>query len=185
VNPEELGYYERRPGSGIWAHPDHSGGFESQVCENPACGKEFMAERRRNRPARFCSRACWGQYLLKPDAGYGRLHGRVYKARGRAREQACVDCGKQARHWSQKHGTTGQDPDDYEPRCVTCHYGVAGYDDEARARGEAHANAKLTEDQVQEIRMSTATQRELARIYGVSQSAICYVRQQKTWKQVA
>jgi hypothetical protein len=186
VHPEELGYYEARPGSGIWSHPDRRNSkYEPRICENPACGKDFMAERRPNRPPRFCSQACWGQHERKPDAGYGPLHERVLKARGRASEQPCVDCDGQARHWSQKHGTTGQDPYDYEPRCVTCHYGTAGYDDEARARGEAHSNAKLTEEQVRGIRTSTATQRELARIHGVSQSAISYVRQRKTWKVVA
>lgn len=185
LHPEELGYFEHRPGSGIWSHPDRSGRYISQVCENPACGKGYMAERRLNRPARFCSRACWGQQLRKPDAGYGPLHERVFKARGRASEQTCIDCGEQARHWSQKHDTTGQDPYDYEPRCVTCHYGTGGYDDAARARGEAHSNAKLTEEQVREIRGNTATQRELARIYGVHQATISYVCQRKTWNQVA
>jgi hypothetical protein len=66
-----------------------------------------------------------------------------------------------------------------------CHYGADGYDAEARARGEDSGVAKLTAEQVREIRKSTATQRELARIYGVGQPAISYVRQRKTWKQVA
>lgn len=186
MRPEELGYYEARPGSGIWSHPDKPNGrFEPHICENPACSMEFMRERRPNRPHRFCSPACWGQTERKPRASYTRVHGRVFEERGRASDQVCVDCGERARHWSQKHGTTGQDPYDYEARCIACHYGTGGYDDEARARGEAHANAKLTEEQVGEIRSSTATQRELARIYGVNQSNISYIRRGKTWKQVA
>lgn len=186
LDPGQLGYHEARPGSGIWSHPDRRNSrYEPRVCENPACGQAFMAERRPKRPPRFCSLACWGQIERKPDVGYGRLHGRVFEARGRAGGQVCVDCGGQARHWSQKHGTTGHDPDDYEPRCVMCHYGDAGYDDAARSRGEDHGNSKLTEEQVREIRKSTATQRELARIYGVNQSNISYIRQRKTWKQVA
>lgn len=185
MHPENLGYREARPDSGIWTHPERSGGFVPQVCENPACGKAFMAERRPNRPKRFCSLTCSGQSHRKPDATYGCLHERVYKSRGKASEQTCVDCGGQAQHWSQKRGTTGQDPRDYEPRCVTCHYGTGGYDDEARARGEAHSNAKLTEDQVREIRASKATNRALAAIYGVNIATISYVRTRKTWKQVA
>jgi len=186
IDPGKLGYYESRPGSGIWSHPERANSrYEPRVCENTTCGKEFMAERRPKLPPRFCSQTCWGQSRRKPDAGYGPLHERVFKARGRAREQACVDCGAQARHWSQKHGTTGQDPYDYEPRCIMCHYGTDGYDYEARSRGEAHAHSKLTEEQVREIRVSTAPQLELATLYGVCQASISLIRQRKTWKHVA
>lgn len=185
LDPRQMGYYESQPGSGIWSHPERTNSrFEPRVCVNGACGKGFMAERRPKLPPRFCSLACWGQHRRMPDAGYGPLHERVFKARGRASDQACVDCGGQARHWSQKHGTTGQDPYDYEPRCILCHYGTDGYDDEARARGEASVKAKLTEKQVREIRASAAPQQELARIYGVCQASISLIRQRKTWKHV-
>lgn len=60
------------------------------------------------------------------------VHQRIKSRRGRARHQLCVDCGKQARHWSYNHEDPHerQDPDhgpyslnigNYDPRCVSCH----------------------------------------------------------------
>jgi HNH endonuclease/NUMOD4 motif len=51
-------------------------------------------------------------------------------------------------------------------------------------RGEDHFKAKLTEVDVRQIRASTATERELAFTYAVSQVAIHYIRTRKTWKHV-
>lgn len=53
------------------------------------------------------------------------------------------------------------------------------------AWGRRHGMVKLTEDQVREIRASSATERELAKQYGVSDSAIHGVRAGKTWKHLA
>jgi hypothetical protein len=52
-------------------------------------------------------------------------------------------------------------------------------------QGEDHHWAKLTEEQVREIRAANATERSLAQQYGVSQVAIHYIRARKTWKHVA
>lgn len=69
---------------------------------------------------------------------YRSAHERVDAERGAIRLHACVDCGKQARHWALKrlpsgvllgHPTrsTGRIlwyslvAEDYEPRCVPCH----------------------------------------------------------------
>lgn len=63
------------------------------------------------------------------------LHRRLYRARGRAAEHPCVDCGKRARDWSYKHGDPNEKTqviggetvpyslnlDQYEPRCRACH----------------------------------------------------------------
>ena len=59
----------------------------------------------------------------RPDAvAYAQAHHAVTKARGVARDYACVDCGEQAAEWSFKHGSGySMDPTDYEPRCVRCH----------------------------------------------------------------
>lgn len=54
------------------------------------------------------------------DASYSRRHHRVKAARGQARHYRCT-CGRQAAQWSQTHGTTGEDPAHYVPRCVPCH----------------------------------------------------------------
>ena len=50
--------------------------------------------------------------------------------------------------------------------------------------GTKHHQAKLTEDDVREIRAANATGRSLAEIYGVSQVAIHLIRTRKTWKHV-
>lgn len=63
------------------------------------------------------------------------LHRRLYRTRGKASQHRCVDCGKQARDWSYKHGDPDEktqliggevvpyslDLDQYEPRCRACH----------------------------------------------------------------
>ena len=64
--------------------------------------------------------------------GYTSAHQRVYRVRGPASGNRCVDCGHPARHWSYDHEdpeeiTTPQgyrysgDPEHYVPRCVPCH----------------------------------------------------------------
>lgn len=58
--------------------------------------------------------------MLDAKGDYSRRHYRVKAARGQARHYRCR-CGRQAAHWSQTHGTTGDDPADYVARCVRCH----------------------------------------------------------------
>lgn len=52
--------------------------------------------------------------------------------------------------------------------------------------GEAHATAKLTEEKVQNIRANPLKlkQRELAEMYGVTQSTIWAIRVRKTWAHI-
>lgn len=57
---------------------------------------------------------------IQIDNAYSRRHYRVKAARGQARHYRC-SCGRQAAHWSQTHGTTGDNPADYVARCVPCH----------------------------------------------------------------
>lgn len=52
------------------------------------------------------------------------------------------------------------------------------------AKGGKSFKAKLTEDDVREIRAAQATERELAAKYGVSQVAVHFIRTRKTWKHV-
>ena len=52
-------------------------------------------------------------------------------------------------------------------------------------RGEKHVRAKLTEKDVQAIRASALSQRELAGIYGMSQAAISRVRSRERWRHTA
>jgi hypothetical protein len=74
----------------------------------------------------------------KPDGaiGYTAAHGRVKRVRGLAEALMCVDCGGPATDWSLKKdarharaATSGReaglryshDPNDYDPRCRSCH----------------------------------------------------------------
>lgn len=51
-------------------------------------------------------------------------------------------------------------------------------------RGETSAKAKLTEQDVRDIRASSESERAMARKYGVSQVAVHYIRTRRTWKHV-
>jgi DNA-binding transcriptional regulator YiaG len=51
-----------------------------------------------------------------------------------------------------------------------------------RTRGENSPNAKLTFQQVQEIRASAMTQRKLAEIYGVARSTISRIKRRERWR---
>lgn len=51
-------------------------------------------------------------------------------------------------------------------------------------RGEAHGRAKLTENQVRDIRTDVRSQRFLAELYGVSPLIISLTRRRKIWKHV-
>lgn len=53
------------------------------------------------------------------------------------------------------------------------------------AHGAAQHLAKLTDDQVREIRESTESQTALAKRYGVSQGTISNIVLRKTWRHVA
>jgi hypothetical protein len=74
----------------------------------------------------------------KPDdqITYGAAHDRVERARGSASTYVCVDCWRQAAHWSLRHEALvthlgespngyackySGNPSDYEPRCAPCH----------------------------------------------------------------
>lgn len=51
--------------------------------------------------------------------------------------------------------------------------------------GSNHGQAKLTEDQVRAIRADTRVMRTIAKDYGVSQVAVVFIKNRKTWKHVA
>ena len=66
---------------------------------------------------------------MKKYYTYSHFHWKVMKARGKAAERSCVDCGEQAKHWSRITNGDWNDPFQYEPRCPKCHY---WYDRRAR-----------------------------------------------------
>jgi hypothetical protein len=51
-------------------------------------------------------------------------------------------------------------------------------------RGEMHPHAKLTEDQVRAIRADTRPKKTLARVFGVSRSAIQFIKNGRSWRHV-
>lgn len=60
------------------------------------------------------------------DIKYGRKHKRIIEQKGKASDYKCVgdginSCNKQARHWSNVDHLYSLDPDNYQPRCVSCH----------------------------------------------------------------
>lgn len=63
---------------------------------------------------------------IREGVAYSTRHGRVQKLRGPAAAHPCISCGKSARHWSHRHGTSEWFSENYDPRCVKCHH---EYDD--------------------------------------------------------
>lgn len=66
------------------------------------------------------------------DGGYVSTHNFLRRARGKAAEFACIDCGDTAAEWSYDGGDPDEVSDDqgrkftrnteaYSPRCVRCH----------------------------------------------------------------
>jgi hypothetical protein len=53
-----------------------------------------------------------------------------------------------------------------------------------KATGAANSRSKITEAIAAEIRASDKTQKELAALYGVSRSAICHLKNNRTWKHI-
>lgn len=176
INHAELGYFEKTPNSGIWWRPGTKNTYEPRSCES--CGADFMGERKKGK-GRFCSLACIHR---KEDVGYGGRHDRVKRVRGSAVDYACAGCGQPAEDWSQVHGTTGNDPEHYVPRCKKCH---ARYDAEKFRRGEDHHNAKLSEARVRGIWASAgATLSELAELHGVGKSTVYAIRAARRWQHI-
>jgi hypothetical protein len=117
------------------------------------------------------------------DAGYQALHNRVMHERGRAdhcerRRQA--GCRSITYEWAHLHGTDPGDPQNYISLCKTCHQEYDGQ------QGSKHANAKLTDDQVVEIRRRYASggvsQQSLADEFGVDQTAISKITLGRTYR---
>lgn len=59
---------------------------------------------------------------------YGAKHKVVYRARGKASDHTCVECGDAAVNWAQTHDTDGTDPQaHYQPMCLRCHRRYDGW----------------------------------------------------------
>lgn len=128
---------------------------------------------------------------------YTAAHRRVMRARGKAREHPCVECGKPADEWSLNKETVGtiavfkknrrgkvedfsysDNDNDYSPRCRPCH---SRYD---HRRGEDSPIAKLTNTQVITIFTSSEPGKVLAERYGVTRWTITAIRSRKNYPSV-
>lgn len=58
---------------------------------------------------------------FQSDREYQKIHKRIKAARGKASEQSCIDCGKQAVDWSYTQNSDIYDTLSYVPRCRSCH----------------------------------------------------------------
>ena len=81
------------------------------------------------------------------------------------------------------------------PRCINLDHLIAGTQSEnvrdmiskgrdnyVNPKGESHGQARLTEEQVAEVRASSDIQRVLAARYGVSRTAISAIKTGRSWK---
>ena len=145
-----------RQGCTCGRHSRESSTFVGRACESGCtCGRHkthqadcecgTCARRGRKHPldcgCSLCARCDIGctcgkhrnrEYTDDRAPTYRALHARVAKSRGDAVTHQCVECGEQAAHWSQVHGTTGTDVDqDFRPMCQSCHF---KYDDVTKKR---------------------------------------------------
>ena len=192
MTPDPAIWHQLRPG-GPWYKIGKRSAHRVKECEN--CGQQFMGRYQ----ARFCSVSCRARGRWQGDGvSYHGRHSRVYHARGHAADQVCIDCGEPAHEWSQVHGTTGAEPDHYEPRCRSCH---RDYDLDLLPRGERHGCAKLTAAQVAEIRALWESEQvpghvhrngcghsvewtltALAARFGIARSAVHRIVRNVTWR---
>jgi len=90
-------------------------------------GSPYIVKHQRDRDNKLEKHSRWSG----ESATYDASHQRVRAARGSASSQKCVDCRRQASHWSYTHsdpnekssssGPYSTDPRYYVPRCVSCH----------------------------------------------------------------
>lgn len=127
-------------------------------------------------------------------AAYRTLHHRVELLYGKAASHVCVDCGKVANDWSHRHETDPVIPENYDPRCRSCHLKYDRVDDQnghvgrtGYAKGSQHGNAKLIEDQVKEIRErkdAGETLESLAESFNVCRATIRKIVDRRSWTHI-
>jgi hypothetical protein len=121
------------------------------------------------------------------DSTYVNAHRAVARAFGKAAQYRCdEECGRQAYDWAHTHEAELSDLNAYRPLCRPCHN---RYDIHLTHRGEQLPQAKLTEDDVREIRSRYAaggeSWRTLGLEFGVHRQSIGEVLLYQTWAHVA
>lgn len=117
------------------------------------------------------------------------VHNRLDSLFGKASKHRCVDCDGQAAEWTWTNDGDKYDIANYDPRCISCHRKYDNsYDNLSNIpsnKGETNGRAKLTEKDVFEIRRLLATnlfsQVEIAKMFGVSQVRISYIKTGRNW----
>jgi hypothetical protein len=96
-----------------------------------------------------------------------------------------VDAGQKVSHrvWSWKKERREAELAKCVVRCEPCHR-TKTTENRERAHGERNGNARLTEREVREIRVSTLPKRQLGRVYGVSDHTIRMIKLRTLWKYV-
>lgn len=173
-------------------------GCDDEAYGHGWCSKHYQRWRKTGDPLQVRDRPSGGEHhsWTGDQVGYNDMHARVRRTRGPASEYTCVGCGNRADDWSYdandpdelvaKEGQAAGmryslDPEHYEPRCKKCH---TRYD---RA-GSKNVNAKLTEDDVREIRRRAAageTHAALALEFGISPGNVSNIIARRAWAHVA
>ena len=55
------------------------------------------------------------------NVGYEGVHAWIRKHKGKASLYKCIDCGEQAKDWSNVDHSYKRNLEDYQPRCIGCH----------------------------------------------------------------
>lgn len=95
------------------------------ICSVGGCGKvpasRGLCEAHYTRLLRYGDPEWRPELKANSEVNYFTLHERLRKARGSAKDQACVRCGVPAAQWAQLHGEDPHSFDSYVPMCHSCH----------------------------------------------------------------
>lgn len=140
------------------------GCWEWPLYRNPRTGYGHMMDKTGDRPRLITAhRASFQTYVRPLEPG----------------EDVCHRCDNPA-CFNPTHLFAGTHADNMADMAMKGRWGSG-----ARAAGEQHGCAKLTEPQVREIRAAFGTCAGIAASYGVSESAVRMIRNRQTWKHVA
>ena len=117
------------------------------------------------------------------SSDYNIVHKELYKTYGSASDWDCVACGEQAREWSWTHGEDPTSVRSYQARCAKCHKKYDG-----PQIGEKHSQARLTEQDVMDIRRKYAEgvlQWKIALEYGLATTYVGKIVRRERWAHVA
>ena len=109
-------------------------GIERTLWICPTCGKEKMLTQAEKELKKYCSVKCkpFDEYISGKKKNYSgnglsiNIHKKIVTLCGKASKYQCVGdginpCDNQARDWSNDDHEYSLDPDNYKPRCKSCH----------------------------------------------------------------